>query len=130
MIYGARFMRVRINQPFKYTPESAHRTPLETTKNKRVCSQPPFHTLSHPWWCKTRVCQSARCESCRRSPEFGCAAVRENHRVDPTCASEKLPANRLISRRLDLELMQGRVSRESQKSWCASVCISHAYTHS
>jgi hypothetical protein len=43
-------------------------------------------------------------------------------RVDPTCASEKLLANRLINRRLDLELMLGHVVSREEKV-VASVCI-------
>jgi len=51
-----------------------------------------------------------RCTGARKSPRLPREA-----RVDPTCASENLLANRLINRRLDLELMQGHIVSREQK---------------
>jgi hypothetical protein len=135
MIYGARFMRANKSAVQMHTRECASSArPTQNNKNNQLAYafSPDFTPSAHIH--TEHVCVNRRdvnpppprCTGARKSPRLPRKA-----RVDPTCASEKLLANRLINRRLDLELMQGHlVSREEKVvavgGVSRSVYIAHA----
>lgn len=127
-IYGARFMRANKSAVQIHTRECVERMPHAKQQKQASALSPDF---THPY--RTRV-SIGDMRNCRRSMEFGCThrcakiTVSAAWSVDPTCASEKLLANRLINRRLDLELMQGRACQKVVAG-SASLSVYIARTH-